>query len=352
MIAQAAEGAPRGPRFAPTDASRAAQRTHLDRLRAIDHYPGCSFASANQLVAHVLGSPVLDLLAKERSDAAARGAGWLSYIGLAIGMLVLLVTPWVADEWAKTLGIPVAAPLALVLAVGGFALPLIYSRYFIMLGAGGAPAGSRNRVGYDALRENLGTGGPATHFYARWLTAFLDRVDRFFGDAGMADRTLFSHAFGLKMPAPLWTAPAFERCLLLALFYPIATILIMWVASGHVGPAEKVLGLPDVASWARGGAVALLGLSAIAFWRAARASRLTSFAWLASAFALAGGFANTGAYLDATTWAFAFTFAGAIAGTFFVPFAYAGAIAGIIAGAGAFAITFASVAPYLCRNHP
>jgi hypothetical protein len=35
----------------------------------------------------------------------------------------------------------------------------------------------------------------------------------------MADRTLFPHAFGLKKAAPLWTAPAFDRCLLLALIY-------------------------------------------------------------------------------------------------------------------------------------
>jgi hypothetical protein len=60
----------------------------------------------------------------------------------------------------------------------------------------------------------------------------------------MADRTLFPHAFGLRTPAQLWTAPAFDRCLLLALAYPIVTVFIMWGVSGHVGPAEKVLGLP------------------------------------------------------------------------------------------------------------
>jgi hypothetical protein len=44
-----------------------------------------------------------------------------------------------------------------------------------------------------------------------WLTKFLDAIDRFFGDAGMADRTLFPRVFRLKTPAPLWTAPAFDR---------------------------------------------------------------------------------------------------------------------------------------------
>jgi hypothetical protein len=88
--------------------------------------------------------------------------------------------------------------------------------------------------------------------YAEQLTRFLDWVDRFFGDAGMADRTLFPRAFGLRTPAPLWTAPALERCMLLALIYPIATIFIVWAVSGHVGPAESALHLsPRLITWQR-----------------------------------------------------------------------------------------------------
>jgi hypothetical protein len=100
-----------------------------------------------------------------------------------ICVLVLLATPIVADEWAKTLGVPVAAPLALVLAAGCIALPLMFVRYFIMLGASDGPAGPRDRQGYDDLRENLVTGGPALHLYACWLTAdrkarLLSRVNK------------------------------------------------------------------------------------------------------------------------------------------------------------------------------
>src|SRR5215471_8656036 len=55
---------------------------------------------------------------------------------------------------------------------------------------------------------------------------------------------------GLKTPAPLWTAPAFELCLLLALIYPTATIFIIWAISGHVGPAELALHLnPNLPLW-------------------------------------------------------------------------------------------------------
>jgi hypothetical protein len=96
----------------------------------------------------------------------------------------------------------------------------------------------------------------AAHLYAERLTRFLDWVDRFFGDAGMGDRTLFPHAFGLRTPAPLWTVAALDR----ALLYPILTILLIWAVSGHVGPAESALQLrPDVPGWQRGAAAAGVG---------------------------------------------------------------------------------------------
>jgi ABC-type uncharacterized transport system permease subunit len=68
----------------------------------------------------------------------------------------------------------------------------------------------------------------------------------------MADRSLFPYAFGLKTPAPSWTAPALDRCLLLALIYPIAAIFLIWMLSGQVGRAEAALGLrADLPEWQR-----------------------------------------------------------------------------------------------------
>jgi hypothetical protein len=47
LIAQVSEDAEqRGPNFAPTAASRAAQRSHLDQLQTVERYPGCTFAQA------------------------------------------------------------------------------------------------------------------------------------------------------------------------------------------------------------------------------------------------------------------------------------------------------------------
>jgi hypothetical protein len=63
LIAKAHDIAPRGPQFVPTDASRAAQRMHLERLRAVERYPGCTFTSPENLAKQILSSAILDLLA-------------------------------------------------------------------------------------------------------------------------------------------------------------------------------------------------------------------------------------------------------------------------------------------------
>src|SRR5215471_4147453 len=62
---------------------------------------------------------------------------------------------------------------------------------------------------------------------------------------------------------PCWLPS--DRCLLLAFIYPIATIFVIWVISGHVGPAESALGLrPGVPGWARGiGPILVVGFLAL-----------------------------------------------------------------------------------------
>jgi hypothetical protein len=64
LIAKAAGKAERGPNYAPTDASRAAQAAHLARLRALKRYPGCEFNGPDDLAKHVFASAILDLLVK------------------------------------------------------------------------------------------------------------------------------------------------------------------------------------------------------------------------------------------------------------------------------------------------
>jgi hypothetical protein len=131
-----------------------------------------------------------------------------------------------------------------------------------------------------ALRQNLADGGSVARLYADRLNRFLAKVEEFFGDEGMADRSLFPHIFGLRTPAPLWTAPAFERCLLLALIYPIVTIFLIWVISGHVGPAEAALDFErDLAAWERIAALAGVSVTIFAIFRCTRGESWTRALW-------------------------------------------------------------------------
>ena len=72
FIAKAAEAAARGPKYAPTGGSRAAQALHLARLEAIDRFAGCTFSSADNLAKSILGGTILDLLVKAYAEESAR----------------------------------------------------------------------------------------------------------------------------------------------------------------------------------------------------------------------------------------------------------------------------------------
>jgi len=176
-------------------------------------------------------------------------------------------------------GSALAALASVVLAVCALVLGLIYRRYLLILGADRRKPAERQA--YDAVRNSLAEGNIAARLYAERLTRFLDWVDRFFGDAGNADRTLFPHAFGLRTPAPLWTAPAFDRCLLLALFYPIFTVFAIWAVTGHVGSAEASLRLnSDLPVWQR--AVAASGVGCLLFisWHSRQRRSRKGLWWL------------------------------------------------------------------------
>ena len=71
LIAAPGDDAPRGPRFAPSDASRAAQRAHLERLSEVERYPGCTFTSPDNLAKQILSGAIVDLLAREALSAAS-----------------------------------------------------------------------------------------------------------------------------------------------------------------------------------------------------------------------------------------------------------------------------------------
>jgi hypothetical protein len=94
-------------------------------------------------------------------------------------------------------------------------------RYYVILRGADERQGSEERERYGTLRQRLSEGGMPTIVYNRWLKITLKKVDEFFGDAGRKDRSRIARVLHLETDGPRWTAPAFDRCLLLALIYPI-----------------------------------------------------------------------------------------------------------------------------------
>jgi hypothetical protein len=216
----------------------------------------------------------------EKSGQGAFG----KYLGAPIGGALTALLTW------ATAGSTSAKILAPLLAVVGGGLALAYRRYFSILVADQSKPVERRA--YRALRNSLAKGNWAARLYSRWLTAFLDAVDRLFGDADRATR-----AFGLKTPKPLWTAAAFDRCLLLAAIYPIAVMFVIWAVTGHVGPAEKAFHIErNLFGWQRAVAAAAVACAMFAAWRAYPTNDRLQLAWLI--FGLCIGAASAGLFLS------------------------------------------------------
>ncbi len=71
MIAKANAAAPRGPKYAPSDDTRAAQAAHLERLKDYHRY-SCVFANPDDLAKHIAYSAILDLLVGDYAEKYVR----------------------------------------------------------------------------------------------------------------------------------------------------------------------------------------------------------------------------------------------------------------------------------------
>jgi hypothetical protein len=138
----------------------------------------------------------------EKSAESAVGR----YLGAPIGGALTALITWATAGSTGTISPALVFLLAVLGGLSGIALTLLYRRYLAILGANRRVAAERQA--YDALRDSLAKGNLVARLYSDRLSRFLDWVDRFFGDAARVDRTLFPHVFGLRTPAPLWTAPA------------------------------------------------------------------------------------------------------------------------------------------------
>ena len=71
LTAKAEPTAPRGPHFAPTGQSRAAQSAHLGRLEMVRRYPDGTFKSIADLAKQIAYTAILDLLVADYAGKAA-----------------------------------------------------------------------------------------------------------------------------------------------------------------------------------------------------------------------------------------------------------------------------------------
>lgn len=232
-----------------------AQAAHLDRLRTEDRHP-VTFREAGDVPRLFVRECLSDIQVEHRAGDLARRLfareqeNWPIY---AACLTVLLVLGGALVLGLHALGEPVRAAIgspalgmlaaAVMMIYGGFCLLVI--RYVGVLGAGAAPPDTPDRAVYEALRLSLASGGRIAQSYERRLARFLDALDRFLGDAGSPPSGSASRTFRLAKPAWLWTAPAYDRCLKYAILYTVSIILLSWLISGHVGPAEHAIGLPD-----------------------------------------------------------------------------------------------------------
>src|SRR5260370_39374899 len=117
--------------------------------------------------------------------------------GALFGTVFGSLLGWFPSGLGSAIASPATILLGVIGGISGLTFSLMFRRYVGVLGSGGGRKGYPARDRYDRLRESLSGGNLAPRLYSDWLTRFLDEVDRFFGDATTADRTLFAHAFGL-----------------------------------------------------------------------------------------------------------------------------------------------------------
>jgi hypothetical protein len=133
----------------------------------------------------------------------------------------------------------------------------------------------------------------------------------------------------------------------LAFIYPPATILVIWVASGHVGPGEEALQLArDVSGWLRILTAATLLFTTYAFCRSWRVDGWKRLVWIALGYAsgVALAAANNSPLAGVIGVAMAGGVAAGVSGTGNGPSSITAAVAGTIAAFFAFVVATAVVA--------
>lgn len=128
----------------------------------------------------------------------------------------------------------------------------------------------------NELVQRLSRGGGPRSFYIDQMTALLDRVDVLLGDAGQ-EQTLIARIIGLRHARPCWTVRSFDTCALLAVMYPLLSLVLTWTFAGDAGPIGDLLGLrPQPTLFIRVEFATAVGLSYLAYFHALRTFDLST----------------------------------------------------------------------------
>ncbi len=185
-----------------------------------------------------------DVVFLEGNLSDTSSSGFVSNLTAGVasaGLIGLLTLAW--SEMVASIGQVATIFLWCSVILGAPALYILSRRYELILASSGLAGNSRERQLYDQLRANLERGGLPAKIYADRLTRFLAAVDVFFGDSGTNGTR--SESVPRTVRAPIWSGASFDRCVQLALVYPLISIFISWAVTGHVGPVERALQFPD-----------------------------------------------------------------------------------------------------------
>lgn len=122
------------------------------------------------------------------------------------------------------------------------------------------------RLGASAGPSSIGAG--FGELYGAMVRGFIARIDRWFGDTDPERLGIAPRAFGLAVPAPLWTKASFDRTLLVSSIYPIVVMMLVWAWTGESDYLARAVGLrPDAATTTRVFAAISLAALPVLAWK-------------------------------------------------------------------------------------
>ena len=175
------------------------------------------------------------------------------------------------------------SPLGAILFIVVWSFYALYLHVYTILKGGLHTTDPWIKQKYRKLQISLRRGTKGGRILRYYLYVTMRELAKFFGDKSNLSRGWL--ASFIRVPVPLWTAGAFDRCLLLSLIYPLTAVILFWSISGDVGPTQRVLRLPsNLKPWQH-----FLQIFAFGVELYAVAKLVTTKSWVSAAWSVSGG---------------------------------------------------------------